>query len=95
MVEKHHCSNPAAGSPASNAYCLNNSQYTLKEEDEKEGHKVEGAVSPEGFVQWSEPAGVTAWAEQEQPKQRKAKVCGTSTSSPPRNTRNDIDAKCG
>lgn len=86
MTEKHHCRNPAASSPAREAQSLDEGQHTLEEEDEEEGHEVERAISPEGFVEWSEPARVTARAEEDEPEQGEAKVGGTSTPSPPSNT---------
>lgn len=94
MAEKQHCCNPAACSPTRDANGLDEGQDTLKEEDEEEGHEVERAVSPESFVEWSEPAGVTTGAEEDEPKQGKAKVCGTSTPGPPSNTSDQIYAQC-
>lgn len=50
--------------------------------------------SPESFIEWSEPTGVTTGAKKDEPKQGEPKVWGTSTSSPPCNTWDHIYAQC-
>ena len=47
---------------------------------------------PEGFVEWPEPAGVTAGAEKDEPEKREAKVDGTSTPCPQGNAGDHIHA---
>lgn len=51
------------------------------------------SVSPEGLVERSEPAGVAAGAEEDEPEERETKVRGAPTPNPPSNAGDHIQAQ--
>ena len=47
----------------------------MEEKGEEEDHEVHGAIVPEGFVDWSEPAHIGCRCEQEPVDQGQSKGC--------------------
>lgn len=82
-AKKNHCGNPTTNTPTGYSQTLDQGKNTLQEENKEERHEVEGTISPECFIKRSEPAGVAARTENQQPEQRKPKVGGITTAGPP------------